>query len=65
MMVIILAIEINHLIFNASLIKELYDGLMGFHYNQYQLPLHSRWDYKLQTAKQYLNRREAHILFAH
>ncbi|GBB90493.1 hypothetical protein RclHR1_17480006 [Rhizophagus clarus] len=49
---------------NASIIKELYDGLMGFHYNQYQLPLRSRWGYELQTAKQYLNRREAHILFA-
>ncbi|PKC55071.1 hypothetical protein RhiirA1_504521 [Rhizophagus irregularis] len=50
---------------NASIIKELYDGLMGFHYNQYQLPLRSRWGYELQTAKQYLNRHEAHILFAH
>ncbi|PKY52833.1 hypothetical protein RhiirA4_470718 [Rhizophagus irregularis] len=49
---------------NASIIKKLYDGLMGFHYNQYQLPLRSRWGYELRTAKQYLDRREAHILFA-
>ncbi|CAI2192359.1 8331_t:CDS:2, partial [Funneliformis geosporum] len=48
---------------NASIIKDLYDKLMGFHYNQYQLPLRSRWDYELRTAKQYLDRCEAHILF--
>ncbi|GET66310.1 hypothetical protein GLOIN_2v1761399 [Rhizophagus irregularis DAOM 181602=DAOM 197198] len=48
---------------NSQIIKNLYDGLLGFHYNQYQLPLRSRWDYELQTAKQYLNRHAAHIEF--
>ena len=50
--------------YKKDIIKELYDGLMGFYYNQYQLPLHSHWEYELQTAKQYLNRYEAHMLFA-
>lgn len=37
---------------------------MGFHYNQYQLPLRTRWGYELRTAKQYLNRYTAHLEFA-
>ncbi|GET64031.1 hypothetical protein GLOIN_2v1761399 [Rhizophagus irregularis DAOM 181602=DAOM 197198] len=48
---------------NSQIIKNLYDGLLGFHYNQYQLPFHSRWGYELQIAKQYLNRHAAHIEF--
>lgn len=27
---------------NSNIIRNLYDGLFGFHYNQYQLPLRSR-----------------------
>lgn len=48
---------------NADIIRDLYDGLLGFHYNQYQLPLRSRWGYELRTAKQYQDRRESHIQF--
>ncbi|RIB03511.1 hypothetical protein C2G38_2224865 [Gigaspora rosea] len=43
---------------------DLYSGLMGFHYNQYQLPLRTRWGYELRMAKQYLNRYTAHLEFA-
>ncbi|RIB26422.1 hypothetical protein C2G38_2163516 [Gigaspora rosea] len=48
---------------NSQIIKDLYDGLLGYHFNQYQLPLRLRWGYELKTAKQYLNRRLAHIEF--
>lgn len=47
----------------TSIIRNLYDGLLGFHYKQYQLPLRTRWGYELLTAKQYINRRIAHIQF--
>jgi hypothetical protein len=53
----------NPLNINAQIIKNLYDGLLGFHHNKYQLPLRSRWGYELQTAKQYLSRHAAHIEF--
>ncbi|GBC05120.1 hypothetical protein RclHR1_06040011 [Rhizophagus clarus] len=49
---------------NAEITRSLYDKLMGFHYNQYQLPLRSRWGYELRTAKQYLDRYESHVCFA-
>lgn len=48
---------------NSQIIRNLYDGLLGFHYNQYQLPLRTRWGYELRTAKQYVDRRIAHIEF--
>jgi hypothetical protein len=41
---------------NSSIIKDLYNALLGFHFNQYQLPLRARWGYELQTARQYINR---------
>lgn len=40
---------------NSQIIRNLYDGLLGFHYNQYQLPLRTRWGYELRTAKQYVD----------
>ncbi|CAG8724427.1 46153_t:CDS:2 [Gigaspora margarita] len=48
---------------NSQIIRNLYDGLLGFHYYQYQLPLRIRWGYELRTAKQYVDRRIAHIEF--
>ncbi len=36
---------------NSQIIRNLYDGLLGYHYNQYQLPLRSRWGYELRMAK--------------
>ncbi|CAG8744233.1 5195_t:CDS:1, partial [Funneliformis caledonium] len=48
---------------NAYIIQELYDRLLGFHYNQYQLSLQSHWGYELRTAKQYLDRHSAYIEF--
>ncbi|RIB05986.1 hypothetical protein C2G38_2218178 [Gigaspora rosea] len=48
---------------NSQIIKNLYIGLLRFYYEQYQLPLCSKWEYELQTAKQYLNRHIAHIEF--
>ena len=50
---------------NSQIIKDLYNKLLGFYYNQYQLPLQTRWGYELRTAKQYLDRRIAHIDFAY
>ncbi|RIB24662.1 hypothetical protein C2G38_2139166 [Gigaspora rosea] len=47
-----------------SLRIDLYDGLLGYHYNQYQLPLRTRWGYELRTAKQFIDRRTAHVEFA-
>ncbi len=49
---------------NSQIIKDLYNGLLGYHYNQYQLPLRSRWGYELRTAKQFLDRHKAHVEFA-
>ncbi|RIB15105.1 hypothetical protein C2G38_2143741 [Gigaspora rosea] len=49
---------------NSQIIKDLYDGLLGYHYNQYQLPLRTRWGYELRTAKQFIDRRTAHVEFA-
>ncbi|CAG8843567.1 19515_t:CDS:1, partial [Gigaspora margarita] len=48
---------------NSQVIRNLFSGLLGFQYNQYQLPLRTRWCYELRTAKQYLDRRVAHIDF--
>ena len=48
----------------SSWIQKLYDGLLGYHFSQYQLPIRGRWGYELLTAKQYLDRREAHLEFA-
>ncbi|RIB26291.1 hypothetical protein C2G38_2030320 [Gigaspora rosea] len=39
-----------------SIQNEGLDVMKWYHYNQYQMPLRSRWGYELQTAKQYLNR---------
>jgi hypothetical protein len=50
---------------NSNIIRNLYDGLFGFHYNQYQLPLRSRWGYELRTAKQYQDRHKSHIQFTY
>ncbi|RIB29969.1 hypothetical protein C2G38_2027258 [Gigaspora rosea] len=49
---------------NAEIIKNLYDKLLGYHYNQYQMPLRSHWGYELRTAKQYLDRYDAHKLYS-
>lgn len=32
---------------NSQIIKNLYIGLLGFYYEQYHLPLRSRWGYEL------------------
>ncbi|RIB20651.1 hypothetical protein C2G38_2178764 [Gigaspora rosea] len=45
-------------------IQKLYDTLLGYHFSQYQLPIRGRWGYELRAAKQYLDRREAHLKFA-
>ncbi|CAG8784719.1 18187_t:CDS:2 [Gigaspora margarita] len=37
---------------NSQIIKTLYDGLLGFHYNQYQLPLRARWDLEIRFAEE-------------
>ncbi|RIB05764.1 hypothetical protein C2G38_2218753 [Gigaspora rosea] len=45
----------------SEIINQLYDSLIGFHFNQYQEPLRTRWGYELIAAKQFLESRKMHI----
>jgi hypothetical protein len=49
---------------NSEIIRNFYKALLGYEFNQYQLPLRTRWGYELKTAKQYLEHRNVHIQFA-
>ncbi|CAJ0863632.1 17249_t:CDS:2, partial [Entrophospora sp. SA101] len=54
----------NPLNMKTETIKRLYWTFLQYQLKNYQKPISTRWLYQLETAKQYLDRKDIHLMFA-
>ncbi|CAJ0888790.1 976_t:CDS:2, partial [Entrophospora sp. SA101] len=54
----------NPLNMKTETIKKLYWTFLQYQLKNYQKPISTRWLYQLETAKQYLDRKDIHLVFA-